>query len=238
MSDEGYEVGPWDSQSMERLRQWDPQWADACVTMSTNPWRSGILDRKFMELISVGLAAACTNLDRDATRRHMQAAVEVGATRDELVFVLKFATVLSIHSCSVAAPILLDEVRGTSDEPVRRTDEETPACDAMREAGQWNDAWNPFLDLDPAWTDEFMATAVGIYQSDVMSAKEIELLSIALDASITHLYAPGIRRHIKGALAAGATTAEIMDVLKLCVAHGVQAANRGIALLAEELDDH
>jgi alkylhydroperoxidase/carboxymuconolactone decarboxylase family protein YurZ len=59
---------------------------------------------------------------------------------------------------------------------------------------------------------------------------------IAFDASYTHLYAPGTRRHIKGALAAGATVEEIMEVLKLCVAQGVQACNLGIPILAEELD--
>jgi alkylhydroperoxidase/carboxymuconolactone decarboxylase family protein YurZ len=57
-----------------------------------------------------------------------------------------------------------------------------------------------------------------------------------LDASFTHLYVPGIRRHIKAALNAGATTQEIMDVLKLCVAQGVQACNLGAVILAEELD--
>ena len=55
------------------------------------------------------------------------------------------------------------------------------------------------------------------------------------DASYTHMYAPGTRRHIKGALAAGATVEEIMEVLKLCVVQGVQACNLGIPILAEEL---
>ena len=45
----------------------------------------------------------------------------------------------------------------------------------------------------------------------------VELLSIALDASVTHMYAPGTRRHIKNALHAGATMDEVMEVLKLCI---------------------
>lgn len=61
----------------------------------------------------------------------------------------------------------------------------------MRAAGQWNDAWNPFFELDPGWTDEFMATGVAVYGSGVMSPKVVELLSIAFDASYTHMYAPG-----------------------------------------------
>ncbi len=69
-----------------------------------------------------------------------------------------------------------------------------------------------------------------------MSAKEVELLSIAFDASYTHLYAPGTRRHIKGALAAGATVEEIMEVLKLCVVQGVQSCNMGVPILAEEIE--
>jgi len=68
-----------------------------------------------------------------------------------------------------------------------------------------------------------------------MTPKEVELLSIALDASVTHMFAPGTRRHIKNALKAGATLEEIMEVLKLCVVQGVQTFNLGLPILAEEL---
>ncbi|MEV6138209.1 hypothetical protein AB0L63_19520 [Nocardia sp. NPDC051990] len=51
--------------------------------------------------------------------------------------VIKCVTVVSLHSCSVAAPILLDEVQAGWVEPVSRTDgQPTPSCDAMRAAGQ------------------------------------------------------------------------------------------------------
>ena len=83
----------------------------------------------------------------------------------------------------------------------------------MKAIGQWNTAWDPFFELDPVWTDEFMATGAGIYASGVLPAKEVELLSIAFDASYTHMYAPGTRRHIQNALEAGATVEEIMEVL-------------------------
>ena len=69
----------------------------------------------------------------------------------------------------------------------------------------------------------------------MFSPKDLELLMIAFDASYTHLYAPGTRRHIRGALAAGATVEEIMEVLKLCVVQGVQSCNMGVPILAEEL---
>ena len=50
-----------------------------------------------------------------------------------------------------------------------------------------------------------------------MSAKDTELLSIAFDASFTHMCAPGTRPHIHNTLQAGATMEEIMEVMKLCV---------------------
>ena len=85
-----------------------------------------------------------------------------------------------------------------------------------------------------------MATGAGIYGSGVLSPKEVELLSIAFDASFTHMYAPGTRRHIQNALKAGASIEEIFEVLKICVSQGVQACNLGVSILEEEspVDEH
>jgi alkylhydroperoxidase/carboxymuconolactone decarboxylase family protein YurZ len=203
--------------------------------MTTNPWSSSVLPRKTAELISLGINAACTNINPDGTRRHIRAALEAGATRDEILFVLKAGSLMSIHSCSLGAPILLEEAKAAGVTPTPKTSAVTPACDAMRAIGQWNTAWDPFFELDPTWTDEFFATAIPIYKSGVIPPKELELLSIACDASFTHMYAPGTRRHIKAALKLGATMEEIMEVLKLCVVQGVQACNMGVPILAEEI---
>ena len=104
-------VGPWDP-ALDKLREWDPKWAELCFRMSTNPWTHSVLPRKFIELVSVSLNAACTNLNPEGTRHHIRAALEAGATRDEILFVLKCGSVLSIHSCSQAAPIVLEEAKG------------------------------------------------------------------------------------------------------------------------------
>jgi alkylhydroperoxidase/carboxymuconolactone decarboxylase family protein YurZ len=229
-------AGPWEN-ALAQLREWDPNWAEACVKMTTNPWTSGVLPRKFIELVGIGLNAACTNLNPDGTRRHIRAALQAGATREEILMVLKMASVMSIHSCSLGAPILLEEAKAAKVNPTQPSSTvNTPACDKLRAVGQWNDAWNPFFELDPVWTDEFMATGLEIYGSGLMTPKLVELISIAFDASYTHMYAPGTRRHIKAALQLGATIEEVMEVLKLCVVQGVQACNLGVPILAEELN--
>jgi alkylhydroperoxidase/carboxymuconolactone decarboxylase family protein YurZ len=219
------------------MDDWDPDWAGMCRRMATDPWTSGVLPRKTVELIGLAVNAACTSLNAEGTRRHIAGALEAGATREEILLVIKMASLLSIHSCSVGAPILLEEAATAGVPHSRRTPAPpTPVSDLMRQKGMWNDAWEPFFALDPAWTDAFMAAGVGVYAGGVIEPKLAELLSIAFDASITHMYAPGTRRHIRAALSHGATVGEIMEVLKLCVVQGVQAANMALPILAEELE--
>ena len=49
------------------------------------------------------------------------------------------------------------------------------------------------------------------------------------------LCAPDTRRQIKGALKAGASMEEIIEVLRLCILRGAQACNLGVPILAEEI---
>jgi len=229
-------AGLWDESAVNKLRELDPAWAEQCLRMSVNPWTSGVLPRKTVELIGIAVSAACTNLNAEGTRRHIRGAIEAGATREEVLMVLKMASLLSIHTCSMAAPILLEEAKAAGVQLVPKEAETTPVSDKMKAVGQWNAAWDPFFDPDPQWTEEFISTGAPVYVGNVLSPKLAELLSVAFDASITHMYAPGTRRHIKAALKHGATVEEIMEVLKVCVAEGVQAANLGIPILVEELE--
>jgi alkylhydroperoxidase/carboxymuconolactone decarboxylase family protein YurZ len=228
-------INPWGS-SLDKLKEWDPQGAELLLRAGTNPWTSGVLPRKEVELISLALHCTCTNLDEAGTRHHIRAALDAGATRDEVLLVLKCGVALALHSCSLGAPILLEEMKAAGAKPAGGPKPETPACDALRAMGQWNTAWDPFYELSPAWTDQFFAFGASIYKSGLFTPRFMELISIAFDASITHMYAPGTRRHIKGALNAGATPEEIMAVLQLCVSMGVQACAKGVPILAEELE--
>ncbi|MEV6227913.1 carboxymuconolactone decarboxylase family protein [Saccharopolyspora shandongensis] len=105
----------------------------------------------------------------------------------------------------------------------------------MRASGAWNPLWDKLNEWDPAWTELFMATGMQPWQSGVLDPKVIELLCIAVDASATHMYAPGVRRHIRAALELGVTHAEILEVLKLATLVGIHACNIGVPILAEEL---
>jgi alkylhydroperoxidase/carboxymuconolactone decarboxylase family protein YurZ len=229
------EAGPWENPALAKFREWDPVFVDQCLKMSNSPWTSGVLPRKDVELISIAVNVACTNLNAEGTRRHVRAALEVGATREEILMIIKIGSLLSIHTASLGAPILLEEAKKAG---VKRTPKKaaTPVCDKMKSAGQWNTAWDGFYEMDPAWTEAIIAASLPVYTSGVFTPKMAELLSIAVDASITHMYAPGTRRHIQTALKLGVTMEEIMEVFKICVSQGMQASNLGVPILAEELE--
>ena len=111
----------------------------------------------------------------------------------------------------------------------------TPLCDRLRAAGEWNPNWEPFYDLDAAWTESFMAMGTKPMIAGVLDPKVIEFLAIAVDASCTHLYAPGVRRHIRKALALGATKDEITAVLQLTSVLGIHTMSLAAPILQEEL---
>lgn len=230
--------------ALSKLREWEPAWAEQVIKMETNPWTNGVLPAKFIELVFVGLNASRTSLNPEGTRRHIRAALAAGANRQEILFVLKWASVMSIHSGSFNAPILLQEASVGSLEDfgamrkkrLEKAGKATPGVGKMKAMGHWNEEWEPLLFLDPAWTEQYMAMCAGLYAERVLPPKELELLLIAFDAAYVHIYGPGTRRHIKNAFKAGATVEEIVEVLKLGVVQGVQACNFGVTILAEELE--
>jgi AhpD family alkylhydroperoxidase len=103
-------------------------------------------------------------------------------------------------------------------------------------SGNWNPDWEPFAELDPAWTEKLIAMAISPAVSGALDPKTIELIGIALDVSCTNMYAPGVRRHIQRALKAGATREEITAVLQLASMQGLHSMCLGAPILLAELE--
>lgn len=112
---------------------------------------------------------------------------------------------------------------------------DTPLCDQLRKLGEWNSAWDPIYALDPVWTEKFMDMGTLPMRQGVLDAKTVEFLAIAVDASCTHLYGPGVRRHIRKALDLGATREEITAVLQLVSVLGIHSIALGAPMLVDEL---
>lgn len=103
--------------------------------------------------------------------------------------------------------------------------------------GTWSETWESILVLDPAFLRSYLDFSMVPWRLGPLPAKVKEFIYIAVDAAATHLFAPGVRAHVRAALAHGATPAEIMEVLELISTLGIHAANVGIPVLAEVLEE-
>ena len=117
---ESDELGERWARVLDPLHEWDPTWTERYTQIAIAPWIDGVLTAKEVQLISVGLSAAITNLDAAALRRNIRAALHAGAKREEILEVLKMAAVLALHSMSLGAPLLIEEAEfcGANHEPI------------------------------------------------------------------------------------------------------------------------
>ena len=111
----------------------------------------------------------------------------------------------------------------------------TPISDAARATGGWNHAWNEAAALDAEWMEKFLDMGTHSLRKGIIDPKTYELIAIAVDASCTHLYSPGVRRHIAKALDLGVAPEEIMAVLQLVAVLGIHSVALGAPILADEM---
>lgn len=112
----------------------------------------------------------------------------------------------------------------------------TPIIDAMKAGGGWNTAWDEATALDAEWMDKFLDMALLPVRKGALDPKTYELIAIAVDASCTHMYAPGTRRHIAKALDLGATPEEVMAVLQCVAVLGIHSVALGAPMLMDEMN--
>jgi len=103
--------------------------------------------------------------------------------------------------------------------------------------GAWSDLWESILVLDEEFLLAYLNFSAVPWRKNHLPDKIKELVYIAVDANATHMYLPGVRQHIRAALAAGATGAEIMEVLELVATLGIHAMNVGVPVLLQVLQE-
>jgi alkylhydroperoxidase/carboxymuconolactone decarboxylase family protein YurZ len=101
--------------------------------------------------------------------------------------------------------------------------------------GYWNPFWDGLLSLDPDFFEAYLNFSAVPWRNGTLEPKMKELIYIAIDASTTHLYEPGLRTHMRNALGYGATKEEIMEVLELVSVLGIHSCTLGVPILLEEL---
>ena len=117
------------------------------------------------------------------------------------------------------------------------SDEKTyPNIDAQRATGDWNPGWDLLQDLDPDYLEAFLGFRAVPQRNGPLAQKYKEMIFIAINAATTHLHGPGVRRHIRNALRAGATKEEILEVIELTSIMGIHSMTLAAPILKEELE--
>jgi len=92
----------------------------------------------------------------------------------------------------------------------------------------WNDA---LLHGNPAFLTHYASYASYPANTGPLAPRMVELIYVALDASATHLFADGLALHMQAARQAGASDADVFDVLHLVTLQGVSAVLQAADLL-------
>lgn len=100
--------------------------------------------------------------------------------------------------------------------------------------GDWNPLWDHLLDLDPQFMEAYLNFRSVPQKNGPLPQKYKELILVAINAATTHLYGPGVRRHMQNAFAHGATPAEVLEAIQLTTVMGIHACNLAIPILLEE----
>lgn len=99
------------------------------------------------------------------------------------------------------------------------------------------DDWESILQLDPGFFASYLTMSGLPWRQGVLEPKVKEFVLLTADVNATHMYAPGVRQHIRRALEFGATQDEVMEVLECASTVGIHAVAVGVPTLLEVLHE-
>ncbi len=215
----------------------DPELVDAFQAYAAVPYGRGALEPKVREFVGLAVNVSTTHLFEPAIRAHLRNALDLGATRDELVEVMELACALGVHTATTGMPLLREELdaRGRTVDG-ELTDHQRRVKAAFTAGRQsWTALLEDFLRLDVEWLEAYVGYSTVPWRRGAIPPKVKELIYIAIDVQTSHLYEPGTRFHIGNALEQGASREEIIEVLELVSVIGVHTLVMAAPILLEEL---
>jgi alkylhydroperoxidase/carboxymuconolactone decarboxylase family protein YurZ len=206
----------------------------AYTDVSAYAWENGSLDAKTREFMYIATTAAVTHIHPIGIRTHGRNALKAGATPRELVTVLALLGGLGIAGYLLAVDVL-EEVRPGSTAIRQCGEERFQQLRAEYETvfGTWDEGAAPAIRSDPEFFAVFLRWAGSARVSGVLSPKVVALISIAANASVTHMDRAALTREVRAALALGVTPAEILEVCNMTSGVSVHSLTVGVPIVAE-----
>jgi alkylhydroperoxidase/carboxymuconolactone decarboxylase family protein YurZ len=228
--------GCWNDVWDELLRL-DEDFFEVYSNFISVPWKTGFLEPKIKELINIAISSSPTHLSAPATRIHIQNALRLGATREEILEVLKVVSILGMHTCAVGVPLMAEQFDSVDNNTnIHLSDKQKQLkAEFIDQMGYWNDFRDVLLQMDETFFEAYSNFLTAPWKTGILEPKVIEFIYIAIDASTTHLFEKGIQVHLKNALKYGATKEEILEVYQLTSSLGFHSLLMGIPILVDEI---
>lgn len=229
--------GYWD-ESLEGLLELDPEYFEAYLNLTSIPWKRGHLDPKTKEFVYLAVYACATHLYVPGIKFHIQKALELGATKEELVEVFQLVSAVGVHTYLEGMPLLIEELDRLGlmnyelDDHKKKVKEEF-----IRKRGYWNEFWDGLLLIDDESLQAYAHSSGIPWEKGPLTPKQKELIYIAGDASATHLFTMGWKHHIRNAMKMGITKEEIMEVYQIVAEIGMDSFREGMPMLIEALKE-
>jgi alkylhydroperoxidase/carboxymuconolactone decarboxylase family protein YurZ len=116
---------------------------------------------------------------------------------------------------------------------VHDNDLESIKASFIAERGYWRPWTETMLRVCPEFVQQYARYAGHPARTGPLTPRMVELIYVALDASASHLFEPGLQTHMKRAREVGASDADIFDVLHLVAVQGVASVSQAADLLAQ-----
>jgi AhpD family alkylhydroperoxidase len=216
----------------EVLLERGPEFLKAYLAFQAAPVRSGVLERKLCELIYVAIDVSVNHMYESGGRRHMELAMRSGAKLEEVLQTILITTVVAAHQPLDAGLVMLMEETGH--EPTAPEGDARKRKDShIAATGRWPEAGDFMLELAPNGNEGYFAYGEAAWQAGPLAPREKELIALAVCAAPTCLFEAGMRRHMRAALKAGASRAEVAAVLQLAAALSIHTCTIAIPALEE-----
>ena len=224
----------------EGLLQMSPDFLRAYLDFVGAPWKSRHLEPKVREFVYIAIDGSVTHLYERGLRRHIERALELRATQEEVLQVIELTCSMGHNTHELGMSVLLDEMRQASPaigvEIARLAPEEQRLKDEYIAAvGHWPDCGDALLRFAPAFIGGFLRFRSVAWNAGPLAPKVKEFIGLAINAAPTSLHEAGVRVHIRRALQHGATPEEISEVLQLASALAIHTCTCAVPALAEAM---
>lgn len=199
------------------------------------------LDARTAAIVALGVHAAVPTLAPEAVTIWAGRALDAGATPDQVHEALVLVSGLGVHTLMEGTRRVAALARERGLRPETLDAPLDPGRVELRSFRQGDDPyWQDFDREAPGFLDDLLRLSPEAYgaffdycavpwRTRALRGQVKELLSLACDATPTHRYLPGLRLHVRNAIALGAgrrAVLEALDIAATAPPHpGVTAAN-------------